>query len=82
MGVEGWCDEHLSLVAPLPLGKRPAPQWLHGLEVSLSYSLGSSLAECHSSLPDSLAGAGNTEQQGIGIGGIFLMLFVSMIVQA
>ena len=65
MGVDGWCGEHLSLVAPLPLGKRPAPQWLHGLETALSYSLGSNLAECHSSLPDSLAGAGNTEQQGI-----------------
>jgi hypothetical protein len=64
MGVDGWCGEHLSLVAPLSLGKRPAPQWLRGLEAALSYSLGSSLAECHSSLPESLAGAGNTEQQG------------------
>ena len=80
MGVDGWCGEHLSLVAPLPLGKRPAPQWLHGLETALSYSLGSSLAECHSSLPDSLAGAGNTEQQGIGRA--FLILFVSIIIQA
>ena len=65
MGVEGWDREHLSLVAPLPLNKRAAPQWLHALESALSYSLGSALAECHSTLPESLVGAGNTEQQGM-----------------
>lgn len=65
MGVEGWYGEHLHLVSPLPLSKRPATQWLHALEGALAYSLGSALTECHSSLPDSLMGVTNTEQQGI-----------------
>ena len=67
MSVEGWCGERLQLVVPLSLGKRPAPQWLQALEGALSYSLGSVLAECHSSLPDSLMGVSSTEQQGTKI---------------
>lgn len=63
MGVEGWYGEHLQLVAPLSLNKRSAPQWLQALERAMAYSLGSALAECHSSLPESLVGVNNIEQQ-------------------
>lgn len=64
MSVEGWYGERLQLVAPLSLGKRPAAQWLQALEGALAYSLGSALADSHSSLPESLLGISNTEQQG------------------
>ena len=64
MGVEGWYGEQLQLVASLPLGKRPAPQWLRAMESALAYSLGSALAECHSAFPEALMGLGHADQQG------------------
>ena len=52
----GWHNEQLPLCVPLTLGKRPAPEWLSGLEYAISYSLASALNETYSSLPALLKG--------------------------
>lgn len=56
VSLDGWHDEHLFLVVPLPLGRKPTTKWLIALEYAISYSLSSSLNETYSSLPDVLKG--------------------------
>ena len=65
--VVGWQREQLSLSVPLPLGKRPASEWLRALEYAISYSLASGLTETYASLPAHLKGSLDvlTEQQGM-----------------
>lgn len=64
--VVGWQREQLSLCVPLPLGKRPASEWLRALEYAISYSLASGLTETYASLPTHLKGGVDvlTEQHG------------------
>lgn len=50
-GVEGELGEVLSLVIPLPLERRPAVEWLAGLEQAIKFSLASHLTDCLNSLP-------------------------------
>lgn len=63
MAVEGFYGELLPLIVPLPLGRRPASQWLHAMEGALSYSLACRLTECLVTFPEELMG-NNMEQQG------------------
>lgn len=49
-------DQQLSLCVPLLLGRRPATEWLSGLEYAVSYSLASALSETYLSLPALLKG--------------------------
>lgn len=66
--LKGWHEEQLSLCVPLHLGKRPASEWLSGLEYAISHSLASALNETYFSLPALLKGLEVlTEQQGIYI---------------
>lgn len=63
VAIEGLYGEPLPLAVPLPLGRRPAPQWLRALEGALSYSLASRLTECLTTFPEGLMGI-KPEQQG------------------
>ena len=63
VAVEGFYGELLPLIVPLPLGRRPASQWLHAMEGALSYSLACRLTECLVTFPEELMGT-NMEQQG------------------
>ena len=49
-------QQQLSLCLPLLLGRRPATDWLNGLEYAISYSLASALNETYLSLPALLKG--------------------------
>ena len=49
-------QQQLSLCLPLLLGRRPATDWLNGLEYAVSYSLASALNETYLSLPALLKG--------------------------
>ena len=65
MFVKDWQKAQLPLCVPLSLGKKPAPQWLNGLEYAISYSLGSVLSETYFTLPALLKGLEvQTEHQG------------------
>ena len=48
--------QQLSLCVPLFLGRRPATEWLNGLEYAISYSLASVLSETYLTLPALLKG--------------------------
>lgn len=48
--------QQLSLCVPLFLGRRPATEWLNGLEYAISYSLASVLSETYLNLPALLKG--------------------------
>lgn len=48
--------QQLALCIPLLLGKRPATEWMSGLEYAISYSLASTLNETYLSLPALLKG--------------------------
>lgn len=48
--------QQLSLCVPLFLGRRPATEWLNGLEYAISYSLASALSETYLNLPALLKG--------------------------
>jgi len=64
VAVEGLHGELLPLTAPLPLGRRPASQWLHALEGALSYSLACRLTECLVTFPEELMGTTNMGKEG------------------
>lgn len=64
IAVDGWYSEQLSLVVPLPLGKKTVPEWLNALEGALSYSLSTALTDCIASLPEPLMGIGGNDQSG------------------
>ena len=57
-------NQQLSLCVPLFLAKKPATEWLSGLEFAISYSLASALSETYMSMPALLKGLEVlTEQQ-------------------
>ena len=65
MAVEGFHGELLPLIAPLPLGRRPASQWLHALGGALSYSLACRLTECLVTFPEELMGTNMGKEGGL-----------------
>ena len=65
VAVEGFHGELLPLTAPLPLGRRPASQWLHALEGALSYSLACRLTECLVTFPEELLGTNMGKEGGL-----------------
>ena len=67
MAIEGLYGEPLPLAVPLPLGRRPAPQWLHALEGALSYSLACRLTECLATFPEELMGTNPGDQGAVNL---------------
>ncbi len=66
VGVVGGCGEPLPLVVPLPLGNRPAPQWLQALEGAMRYSLSCELTNSLATLPEPLMGINADEGNRLG----------------
>ena len=55
-GVEGKLGELLPLSLPLSLEKKPAVEWLAGLEQAVRFSLASRLTDCLATLPHTFSG--------------------------
>ena len=55
-GVEGKLGELLPLSLPLSLEKKPAVEWLAGLEQAVRFSLASRLTDCLVTLPHTFSG--------------------------
>lgn len=62
--VEGSHEQCLKLVQPLPLGRKPAQQWMRAMEAAVGYSIACQFTECQAAMPGGLFNQG-TEPEGI-----------------
>ena len=62
--MEGSHEQCLKLVQPLPLGRKPAQQWMRAMEAAVGYSIACQFTECQAAMPGGLFNQG-TEPEGI-----------------
>ena len=65
ISVEDGLEETLSFCAPVPIGTRRADEWIGALERATRYSLSCHLTSCLTSLPQSLLGSSDANDEGI-----------------